>query len=529
MEQDKSKFQKELLEKLNLSSVAPFLFIGSGISRRYVNTPTWDSLLEDFVNQFPACFKNQYGYYSSLANRDLAKIATNLANDFHQFWWNDEQFEESRNQYKFIASMDTEKPFKIELCKLLQQRVSQNNELSEEINLFSTAIISGIVTTNWDTFLEGVFKEFVPKIGQKEIIFNEQKKLGEIFKIHGCITRPETLVATDSDYNFFIDKSHYLNSKLLTLLVDFPIVFMGYSLSDKNIEKIISNLVECLRQDLIQEDKLKDRLFFVDWKPNECVPSIIQSTYQLNSVSIPIQKIELHDYADLLEVLSKLERKFPITILRQLESMVYDFVMTSEPTNKILVTGMENLDQIENLEVVLGFGNISKLQDKGVVGLKVIDLIEDIIFDNLPRENYQDIVEKLLPTVVTKSNYVPFFKYHKATSNLNDDNSLKGFVGKSFTLSKSQSISIDDYRLKNQKTTISKQIKGINSLDELLVGIEFNHAIQRIPYLSKEKIETDLLRQFLKDNWELHLSSPLVSSNFRKCVCLLDYLENANH
>ena len=43
--------------------------------------------------------------------------------------------------------------------------------------------------------------------------------------------------------------------------------------------------------------------------------------------------------------------------------MVFDFVTTSTPTGKILVHGMDELDKIENLEVVVGFGNISKLEE----------------------------------------------------------------------------------------------------------------------------------------------------------------------
>ena len=92
MEYKADTFSLELTKKLNSAGVAPFLFIGSGISRRYVNSPTWDSLLEQFVSKFSDLFKFEYGYYSSLANRDLAVVASNLASEFHEFWWKEDRF-----------------------------------------------------------------------------------------------------------------------------------------------------------------------------------------------------------------------------------------------------------------------------------------------------------------------------------------------------------------------------------------------------------------------------------------------------
>lgn len=526
MEDKKSRFQTRVLKKLNASGVPPFLFVGSGISRRYINTPTWAALMEEFVKYYPECFDKEYGYYSSVTENDLLKVASNLADIFHEYWWSNTQFIESREKYKLISSKSKEMPFKIELCNLLKDKVSKVEGLENELALFSRAVISGMLTTNWDSLLENTFKTFTPRIGQKEVIFNDQKKFAEIFKIHGCISKPDSLIVTENDYDQFINKNHYLNSKILTLLVDFPIVFMGYSLSDKNIEKIISNLIECLKQELIQEDVLKDRLFFVEWSQDICEPKIESSTYSLNSVSIPIQKIILHDYSDILDVLSKVKRSIPIDVLKQLESMVYEFVMTTKPSKKVYVSGLDSLDKIENLEVVVGFGNISKLQEKGVVGLKDVDLIKDILFDDISHENYQEIVENLLPSIVRKNVYIPFFKYQKFAENLNFDNSLKDFVGNYDTLRFAQNITIEDYRLKKQKNRIGNIIIDIKSLNELFERFELKKCLEYIPYFDLDKSQLSVLREFLKNNWDNIDSKDAAFSNFRKCVCLLDYLEN---
>lgn len=529
MEDKKTKFKAKVLKKLNASGVPPFLFVGSGISRRYINTPTWAVLMEEFVKSYPECFDKEYGYYSSVTGNDLLKVASNLANIFHEYWWSNTQFVNSRKKNILISSKNKEMPFKIELCNLLKSKVAKVAGLDSELTLLSKAVISGVLTTNWDSLLEDTFKTFTPRIGQKEVIFNDQKKFAEIFKIHGCISKPDSLIVTENDYDQFINKNHYLNSKILTLLVDFPIVFMGYSLSDKNIEKIISNLIECLKQELIQEDILKDRLFFIEWSPESCDPKIESSTYSLNSVSIPIQKIVLHDYSDILDVLSKVKRAIPIDVLKQLESMVYEFVMSVKPSNKVYVSGLDSLDKIENLEVVVGFGNISKLQDKGVVGLKDVDLIKDVIFDDLPHDNYKEIVESLLPGMVKKNVYIPFFKYQKFSHNLNTDNSLINFKGSFDTLKFAQNITIEDYRLPRQKARINKIVKNHQTIESLCQAFEMKKCVEYIPYLSKERIAPAALRKFLKESWDNIDSKDAAFSNFRKCVCLLDYLENTNN
>ena len=61
--------------------------------------------------------------------------------------------------------------------------------------------------------------------------------IGEIYKIHGCIHQPETMILTDDDYNDFSKRNTYLAAKLITIFLEHPIIFLGYSISDPNIQK----------------------------------------------------------------------------------------------------------------------------------------------------------------------------------------------------------------------------------------------------------------------------------------------------
>ncbi len=529
-------FKEKFLQKLKLSDTPPFLFVGSGVSIKYCGIPTWMDLLKEFVDINKNCYKSKFGYYSSKCSKDPLKIATMIASEFHEYWWQSDEYESSRKIYGKIAENDIETAFKIELARYVETVKNYKTELELEIELLSQAVISGILTTNWDNFLQETFPDFQVQIGQKEAIFADHKSIGELYKIHGCTSKPETLIVTSKDYDGFIDNDHYLNAKLLTLFAEYPIIFIGYSLSDPNIEIVLKNLISCLDKDLLHTDKLQNRLFFVEWQKNPCPPSIESASYTGNSVTIPLIKIKAHDYKEIWEVLSEIPRTLSVKMLRYLQEMVFEFVASTNPKKKIYVNGIEELENITDLEVVVGFGNVSKLENistldiNGVIGLKGKDLMKDILFDNLPKSIYQSIVEEVLPNMVRLKVFIPFFKYQKATDNLNIDNSLKTHKGRFDTLKNSQNININDYRVDSNLENNLKNVSKYNFLEDLILTESISHIIHWIPYLSLDKIDTKVLKDFLKEHWQTFgENEDKYSSAYRKCICLLDFLEYSNH
>lgn len=78
------------------------------------------------------------------------------------------------------------------------------------------------------------------------MIFSSTYSVGEIYKIHGSYREPKSLVLTEDDYDNFSKKYPYLAAKLITIFIEHPVVFLGYSISDSNIQEILQSIVACL-------------------------------------------------------------------------------------------------------------------------------------------------------------------------------------------------------------------------------------------------------------------------------------------
>jgi len=233
----------ELITHFSEACAAPFLFIGSGFSRRYLNLEDWSSLLRRFSTGL-----KPYEYYLTTANADLPTVASLIAHDFHDYWWSNDKFSQSREKHK-AKLKDKTSALRIEICNYLNEVAAtgfSTTAFPEEVAALSKLNVDGIITTNWDLFIEKLFPDYRVYVGQSELLFSHPQSIAEIYKIHGSSQRPSSLVLTREDYDLFEDKNPYLAAKLITLFVEHPIIFIGYSLSDKNISALLSAIVSCL-------------------------------------------------------------------------------------------------------------------------------------------------------------------------------------------------------------------------------------------------------------------------------------------
>lgn len=250
----------------------PFLFVGSGITRRYYNLPDWKGLLTEFsarVNSDRFAYRAYESKAQQLGSPQgvLPKIATLIQQDFDAKWYNTPTM---RTNESFVLNAVERgcSPFKAEIAWYLKEQSVVLPEYKEEIQKLkniSKKNLAGVITTNYDFFFEKLFDDYTPYVGQDQLVFSAIQGIAEIYKIHGSVSLPETLVINERDYEVFNDKSKYLAAKLMTIFMEYPIIYIGYSLTDQDIQKILNDILLCLPKD--KADRLQERFVFVDYKP----------------------------------------------------------------------------------------------------------------------------------------------------------------------------------------------------------------------------------------------------------------------
>ena len=358
--------QEEFNTILKNKNGAPFLFLGSGFSRHYLNTPQWDGILQMFAPYRLA------QYYSKLNTKSLIKVATEIAKDVTDEFWNlDENDEFKKAVQDRITDASSVLKFKISDYLKKQSLRDFPKEYEEEIHILEKLSIDGIITTNWDDTAERLFPQFTPYIGQEQLIFSSTYSVGEIYKIHGSYRDPKSLVLTEDDYDDFSKKNPYLAAKLITIFIEHPVVFLGYSISDSNIQEILQSIVACLDNANIQ--KLQDNLIFVEWTSDEDYAMTIerQDIMMANKVNLPVIKIKTHCFKEVYELLQYYERSIPANMLREYKKQFFEIVQSEKPEKQIYVLPSTEVDKDKTIQVVYGFGAINQFRSAvGYRGIK---------------------------------------------------------------------------------------------------------------------------------------------------------------
>lgn len=408
---------------LNKSESLPFLFIGSGFSRRYLGLPNWEGLLEYIAS---ITYEDSFGFISAknqtekLFNKEkqynqyMTTLCDIISNDLDKIWYKDERFKYTREKYKEQISQRNIPPIKIEIAEYLTTLKEKDLNLQPEIEALksiSTHSISGIITTNYDDLLEDLF-EYTTYTSQEELLFHSMYEIGEIYKIHGCVRNPESIKVNTQDYKSIEEKHKYISAKLLTIFLEHPIFFIGYSLGDQDILSILEDIQSCLNSE--QLNKIEERLFYVVWDEN--VEEYEESTYSITFESgrtLTMKKITLSDYSTLYNVLATNKSRYPVKMLRHVKEDMYKLILTDDPDKRMMLSlPSDNLspEELKNIEFVYGFGMIERARD-GYRSVNRDEIYEDIVFDN---KNFitEMLVQDALPLALATSGYIlPLWKY----------------------------------------------------------------------------------------------------------------------
>ncbi|GGA71850.1 hypothetical protein GCM10008015_10670 [Flavobacterium palustre] len=505
-------FKEDFFERLDGFSSSPFLFIGSGFSFKYINTETWEGLLRKYSGMMNIPFEK----YRSLASGNWPKVGTLIANDYHGYWFDADAIKTEREK-NLHEMVDFSSPLKVSISEYLKEVSKKEIDLRHktDIELLKAAKINGIITTNYDLLCESIYPDFKVYKSQQELIFSSLQEIGEIYKIHGCCSEPNSLIITAEDYHEFEEKNAYLAAKLLTVFLEHPTIFMGYSISDTNVRGILASIIRCLDQGQVNE--LSSRLFFIEYvHDHKGEPLIDKYEFEIGGSILPLTRIRTKEYLEILQVLASLNQKFPASLLRKIKEHIYELVSTNDPSGKIAVVDFNTDTDLDKVDVVIGVGVSGKSTEKSYETFSRFDVAEDVVFDNKGFDA-QELIDKSLPKLVKANGWMPVCKYYKQIENKSKiDAKIVAAATKDVTLWKDANPY--SYKAKTIQETY-------NSIAEIIEQNTPDKAIKIMLLIEPAKLNLEELEKFLRENWNL-TTDQNNKSYYMKLVCLYDRLKN---
>jgi hypothetical protein len=343
----------------------PVFFVGSGFSRRFVAAPSWSELLSELIDDCPL-IKHDFSYFNQKFDGDLPAIGGILIEPYFEWAWG-----EGRGQFSpelFESDVGKDAYLKHAAARIFskihvgERLLELGRDLKRELFLFKKLKPHAVITTNYDTLLEEVLDQYEVYVGQK-ILRLSNEYIGEILKIHGSCSDPESIILTDKDYEFFEARQKYVSAKLTAYFLEHPLFFFGYSANDKNIKKILSDIAEIIDS----KDELIPNIFLVRWIRDAASHKFGQSEELIDvgrKNRIRVCLIETSDFEWIFRVL---EENRPINnvspkLLRALMARSYQLVRSDVPRTPVALD-FEMLeravDNAEELPRLLGLAGIN--------------------------------------------------------------------------------------------------------------------------------------------------------------------------
>ncbi|MCG9494460.1 SIR2 family protein [Acinetobacter pittii] len=133
-----------------------------------------------------------------------------------------------------------------------------------------------IYTTNYDQWIEKAFElynEPFHKITDVLHISDAKKNVPQIVKFHGDFTDDSSIVLNESSYYRRMKFEDPIDVKFKSDLLNHSVLFMGYSLSDTNIRRVLFELNNCWP---LEYRSRKPKCYIVVKSHNEIIDTVLE-------------------------------------------------------------------------------------------------------------------------------------------------------------------------------------------------------------------------------------------------------------
>lgn len=338
------------------------------------------------------------------------------------------------------------------------------------------------------------------------------------------------MVLTAEYYSDFKTKNPYLAAKLITIFIEHPVIFIVYSINDPHISDLIFSIASCLGDDKL--NKFSENLIFLQRSKGE-EPSQEKVNFNRGGKSISATLIKTDNFSDVYRCISRVKRKIPARILRYCKEQMFELVRSASPEQKMAVLDIEDIDEKEDIEFVVGVGVASRVDAleksendadigaSGYVGLERRDLFRNLVFGANDLDAEQVLRSTLAKACRGNSTFNPIYKYlseigidSEAELEKSDYESAKIV----FSRMKGKSL-----RPNHEYSSTFLRLHSGKTGQEILESVGYQKAAIFLSLLDHDKMDLDWLQGYLQDHFEMEFSDPY-STAFNKLMCLYDKL-----
>jgi len=490
----------EIQDFVGLYKNHPVLFMGTGFSLRYLKESfSWDGLLMKIANELnenpefyydlkaDSLYEDEYKY-DILAGR-LEEIFNNkLALDRHgKFKEINDIFYQKMKEGKKVSR------FKIYLASIIAE-LKVKDEAEREIDSLIKARknIGSVITTNYDQLIENLFN-FSPLVGNDILLSNPY---GSVYKIHGCISNPNNIIITSKDYDDFENKYELIRAQLLSIFIHNPIIFIGYSISDKNIKYLLQTIFSYVDLNTELARKIKDNFLLVEYDPGNDSTVISEHDINIEGLSIiRINKIKTDNFKAVYDAISSLVLPVSAMDIRKVQK-VWNTIKSG---GEIKVKITENLDELSNDEMVIAVGSERTVQYEFQTKSEMMQNYFKIV-----EEANSQLVSLLNKQTIANHEHFPIYAFSSICAEL--DNS---------DIYKSRQLEKIIKQLPRMRACASK----FDDISDILKNTKEYKVPNTIMYcVLNDTISLKQLKEYLVSN------SYKVDTHYRKLLCLYDYL-----
>lgn len=497
----------EISEFIKSYTNHPILFIGTGFSIRYLdNAYSWDELLKHITTIITNDSKSYLDLKSKYFSNGIVSydsLATEIEIMFEEYVKHNTT-DDSLKAVNDIFYENMEKNIKISRLKiyisLILSELSYKQNMQEELTelIKTRKNIGSIITTNYDKLVEDIF-EFNPLIGNDILLSNPY---GSVYKIHGCVSKTQDIIITQDDYIRFEQKHELIRAQLLSLFTHNPIIFIGYSVSDVNIRKLLKTIFTYVEPNTELASKIKSNFLLIEYEQGSTNTTINDYDVLLdNDVTIRINKLKTDNYLSVYKELSNLRLAVSAMDIRKVQSIVNEIYSGGEINVKIV----DDIETLRNEDKVLAIGSKQRIRYEYQRPHEMIQNYFKII-----EEDNSQLLAIIDKHTISENQFFPVFGFSTINSEIKSVERLKRIQFKKLV-----SV-LHSPNCKNDYSTLEE----IFDTNNVALSNQPNHLVYS---LLSGKINFESVEDYLKQipNEEKR------DTKYRKILCSFDFIKYA--